>query len=610
MLATRREMKETRALTYGCVPLATEQVSRTWRSLALDGQLWSRISVSDHLGGADVVNAMQVLGIARFAGQFVRELEMRNLAGLDDGLLFDFECALVGGEIEGMTNLTKLDLSGELAATLRVVKLTRVRYIGCSALSTPRLDMFISRCPSLTSLDLLAHPAVTTSTIDALSSCNSLVRLNVSRCPHLVATPLARLPPSVRHLHAASLPSFSDGALVGLFARCPELESLDVSYNRQLTDASWRAIVLNPKRIGLSDDDTSDATATAKALLAYVKSHPIVRSALGDYELGLQRPTTQPLAIRHLKLTHCIGLTDASLGHLGPHVPQLESLELAHMNTVGFRSAGLVKLLSTAGKLEKLDLEHGIGLDDSVLYALCDRTNAIRANQRVLDSSTASPTLTHLVISSCEHFTAPAIAHIIEGCTALRVLEADGTAVDDAAAKAFVERARLRAVNASSSHGQLSNATVSIAAMHEEALNSPALTDTSALSMLDARSVSRQTQKQLTLLAHTRPRHGQRGFWTTQEEGALGLGYHHGSGAPGQLDECDSSKTVVRSFFGHLTVDVADDARRRRNEAKAGKAGVSGITRALLASRSRALSESAIAGRSRAGEGGGSCIVS
>lgn len=86
------------------------QVSRTWLSLALDGQNWSSIPTS--LLGADVLRTPALLRLVGQAGTFVRDLDLRGMRWLQGETLVEITELAADAE-RGTTNFTRLDLTGE-----------------------------------------------------------------------------------------------------------------------------------------------------------------------------------------------------------------------------------------------------------------------------------------------------------------------------------------------------------------------------------------------------------------------------------------------------------------------------------------------------------------
>merc|ERR1719359_1892258 len=90
------------------------------------------------------------------------------------------------------------------------------------------------------------------------------------------------------------------------------------------------------------------------------------------------------------------------------------------------------------------------------------------------------------------------------GCPKLRVLEADGTAISDRTAKAFVRLAGARA----------RAAQVAAAAHSSEYEPLVASKLPAVLSVLDNRTTGRRLSRDPAWATTLRPRNGQRGYWT------------------------------------------------------------------------------------------------
>lgn len=228
----------------------------------------------------------------------------------------------------------------------------------------------------------------------------------------------------------------------------------------------------------------------------------------------------QIYALLRLNMSSLPLISDASLRYLAHCLPSLTHLELGDSSRL-FHGPGLIRLLNTTPSISHLDLEHCLNLQDETVLQL-------------------PPTLRHLNVSSCRELTEDVWDQLVAQQPLLERLEADGTSIQPSSAYAFV--ASRRQVG----------------------------TKGALLSVLDNRAITRQAHKQGQ--AMTRPRTGQRGYWTTP------LAYHDGEegllGRKGALEECDESRVVVRSFYGSEAVDSAN-ARRKTNQrvAKVTKVG-------------------------------------
>jgi hypothetical protein len=90
------------------------QVSKTWLSLTLDGQLWRRLDISAL--GNDAVSVLSVLRTMHAAGPFVRDLNLQGMSNLGDRALSTiatFALQLVAPDVSE-TRITRLNLRGVL----------------------------------------------------------------------------------------------------------------------------------------------------------------------------------------------------------------------------------------------------------------------------------------------------------------------------------------------------------------------------------------------------------------------------------------------------------------------------------------------------------------
>lgn len=216
-----------------------------------------------------------------------------------------------------------------------------------------------------------------------------------------------------------------------------------------------------------------------------------------------------------------MGITDQALESLAHTVPMLETLSLARIGAGLHAGAGLAKLLATTPLIRRLDLEDASALTDAVLSALTPSPTSPRS------------ILEHLSINRCTTLTDPAILSLVTSYTHLRILEADSTSITESTAKAIIKTFRERGF------------------------------DNSMLSILDTRLMRRVGKE----VAHEiRPRQGRRGYF------ARHFRYFDPPSTSqtntGDLFECDSSRVVVRSFFGSTSVDTAVAMREQTAEGR------------------------------------------
>ncbi|GAA5905834.1 hypothetical protein JCM8208_003349 [Rhodotorula glutinis] len=575
------------------------RVSRAWRALSLDGQLWATAPASSIIGG-DAFTQAGVAALLESAGDFVTTLDAK---GMGDTLGNRALEPLLQGT---PTRLIKIDLTG------------------CTAVTSFALTRLITFSPDLVELVVPGLPCVAGEHLRALAMhCPRLAKLDVSRCPDLTAHWLFSLPyppprscessaASIEPAKQRGLKSLKASGLVGmdlvdvglLLHWHPHLVTLDLSFSAGLDDSVLERLVVRPQPPVLAEPSQVDGGAR----LAYVPA-PVTKQSYP--------------ALRHLNLSACKRITSAGLHHLVGAFPNLEVLELSRIGA-HLRTDGLARFLASCTKLRKLDLEDATETTDEALLALVpSRVGSVVA--------TGAPNLTHLVIASCRSFTDGAISAVAleGGCTKLRVLEADGTAISDRTAKAFVRLSGPRALAAQAAAvARTGDRDPLVASKH------PAL-----LSVLDNRTTARRLSRDVGWATTLRPRNGQRGHWTHAVESYYDREpqdmRREGEGddarserdrkAKGVLDECDSARVVVRSFYSHLAVDAARAAREAAEAAERERAaaessrGSSGGGAAAAAParesllRSRAMSDSNIVRPSRLldeEDGRVACVIS
>ncbi|GAA5921601.1 hypothetical protein JCM1841_000148 [Sporobolomyces salmonicolor] len=554
------------------------RVSKAWRQLSLDGQLWETAPASS-LIGADALSSEAVTRLMDQSGAYVKTLDAKGMhKSLDWKTL---ERAVEGArafQLEGSTNFTTIDLAG------------------CTSLTASSVTSLLAHSPHLASLSLYALRMVNSSHMITLgSTCPRLVSLNVARCPHVHAPSLLALPyppkrsssagstatmrsrRGLKALKAAYLPGMDDDTLVALLERHEELEVLDVTFNSQLTDAAFQRITTPPapaRAAALDDSSSAGSPARRRWIRPSQTPSPLITTSI------VPPPAPSPPAqrilstIRHLNLSGCSGLTSLALSHLAGSLPSLEFLELSRLTSSLRSDDHVARLLLHSPKLRKLDLEDASELGDEVLRALLPTAD-----------DDVSP-LEHLVINGCTTFSDLAISDVVHACANLRVLEADGTAVTDRTSREFVNlsRPRLLAAQAAAAARAPDNPLA--------AMQTPGI-----LSILDNRLTGRRLSREVGTLI--RPRTGQRGWWTRavgfyhdeddedETEGDNHDGRGGGRDRPWKathLSECDPERIAVRSFYSSLAVDAANALR----EAKAGGAPGGG------ALRGRALSDSVV----------------
>ncbi|GMK56644.1 hypothetical protein CspeluHIS016_0304840 [Cutaneotrichosporon spelunceum] len=345
------------------------RVSKEWRSLCFDGQLWAHC---DFTPFATVLPRATLEMIVLNARACVKSLSLHGLESLHGS-------ALVGHGASGLPCFSAL---------------ASVDLRGCHSVSEADLIHLLALAPGLKSLNLKGSRVATIYTLDAIrSNIDALEELDVSRCWQLrfldIDKFVVSLTPPQRHalrtLRVAGLPMASGYLLQHIPDCAPNLECLD------LMGCSW---------IGMRD------------MQEYV-------AALGD----------RPSSLRHLVISNCTGLTPEALELLVDRVPEMRIFEAANLESVFYLDPPptLSRLVRSMPKLERIDLDgsgrYG-GVEDRVLHELIP--GACRGSP--LEESR----LLELRIGNAKFVSKGAIMRLIEDLPSLQVLIVDGTEADDA----------------------------------------------------------------------------------------------------------------------------------------------------------------------------------
>ncbi|EIW87138.1 RNI-like protein [Coniophora puteana RWD-64-598 SS2] len=482
------------------------RVSKAWRDLVFDGQLWTGVN----LCAFPKLPAPVLLRLSKSAGSFIRNIDFAGHTSLTP--------ATLAGVAENLClQLTPRD-------PYSCTQLTAINLQGCSILDARAIHEILARSPLLSSLSLKGLDAVTNITFQVLAACPLLTSLNMSRCPNINADGLLSFcRPAVggttlrlKELRLSGMTGIYDDVLATLGQSAPLLEVLDLSYCRSLHNSALEAFV------ACSADDESVDSIWLNA-----------REAGRDTRNG-GRYRRRITNIRHLALSNCVMLTDIACSNLAHTMPKLELLELAGIGPE-LKDEGLVRLLKTTPLIRKLDLEDAYEISDVLLASITPDPGDAASGVPSVDSSQSGHALEHLIVSYALNLTNEAFSSLIHNCPKIRVLEADGTHISASVLRNFVRLARSR---------QLSDAE---------------------LVVVDCRAVGESVVKEVS--ASTRPRKGWRswharklGYFDAQDGEELNL-------KPSQRqDECDEKRVVLKSFYNWQTVDAVRAARERKRK--------------------------------------------
>ncbi|PPQ71648.1 hypothetical protein CVT24_007839 [Panaeolus cyanescens] len=507
------------------------RVSRGWRDLVFDGQLWSELDLHSFPGLPPAL----IVQLTRKAGAFVRRLDLSGHIQLLPDSLTDIANDMC------LSPTSDMDLNGSFT------QLTTIKLQGCTALTTRSLHHLLVRCKNLQSLTVKGMSAVTNVTCDIIANfCPRVVSLDMSRCPNMDAEGIKALSKAalmrkehlaLKELRVSGLKHVTDSMMKLLGRAAPYLEVLDLSYSRQVHNSTIEAFV------ACDDLDNGDGVwvdgAQLKSKLHDLGVGTILVSArdLGREPNDTGKFRRRVTRLRHLVLSSCILLSDMACSNLAFSVPDLEFLELAGIGP-DLKDEGLIRLLSTTPKIRRLDLEDATDITNAVLSTLTpvedQRGNDDTGNP--LDTEAAQATqpghaLEHLTVSYAENLSDVAMLRLIKACKNLRVLEADNTRIGSSVLKQFVRVARERTMR------------------------------DAKIVAIDCRGIGESLIKDLS--PQTRPRLGWRAY------GARKLMYldvqddYEDELKVGQ-DECDPYRVVVKSFYSWQTVDAVKAIKEKR----------------------------------------------
>ena len=480
-------------------------MSKSWRTLVFDGQLWQNVD----LRAFPAASSSFLASLVELSGPFIKNLDLSGHTYLSPTTLID----MTGG------------LCVRFAPVLNT-QLTAITLQGCTALTTQSLHSLLIQSPSLRSLNVKGLQAVTNTTFGVLVFCSHLTSLNMSRCVNIdgdgvcafgaaVIARGARL--ALKELWLCGLSMVDDNMLATLGKAAPHLEVLDLSYCRSLHNSALEAFVA-------CDEDDEKAFGETLSLTS--------RQA-GRDPRDSRRYVRRVTALRHLSLSNCIMLTDTACSNLAYSVPRLEFLELAGIGQT-LKDDGLVRLLDTTPFIRKLDLEDASDITDAVLEVLTPEPAIEEGSTSSKKPEPPQPghALEHLTVSGATNLSNDAFRALVRGCPKLRVLEADSTSISGTVLKDFVRQVCERGIN------------------------------DAELVVVDCRSVGERAVKDVVV--NTRPRKG----WRSWEARKLGyLDGKDGEDLKVGQDECDEKRVVIKSFYSWQTVDAVRHMRERKKKA-------------------------------------------
>ncbi|GJJ09658.1 hypothetical protein Clacol_003882 [Clathrus columnatus] len=595
------------------------RVSKLWHSLVFDGQLNDCIRFAPYVSSlcanetiysnSNRLSPSLLLNVAHRAGLFVRILDLRGWPHLNNEGFREISTAIstkhtVPDIVKERLPYTlphvlcdSSESSPTVCRTLSLdrgingeTNLTHLILRTCTNLTTHTIHYVLLNSPRLQMLDLhgLGVDAVNNSTCQLLNVfCPNLERLDIGRCLGLDGTGLESLvggrgfeeeedsvtnvmiskgnlktTSRLKILFASGICGINPDVVFTLARFAQSLEMLDLSYSDILDEGigalvwwdegmeedgisgSHRKVEVTAREMGIDPRSTTSFT-----LLSPSHHFSLTPTPTGTY---FKRITT----LRHLNLsfTH---ITDKACILLAHSVPKLECIELAGIGG-SLQEEGLVKLFETTPFIRRIDLEDANRVGNAVLRALTPFVDRRSPELFTMDSlSATSPAapqpgslLEHLILSYAQNITNSALLLLINSCTRLTTLEVDNTRISGSVVRSFVEIMRTRGTR-----------NAKIAAM-------------------DCRFVSEGCVHELLDAGTVRPRVGFRGYDARAIGGFLDQRDREGHGSlvsPSsslrslrdptrvEIDECDDTRVVIKSFWSLQALDAALEAEGRRN---------------------------------------------
>lgn len=287
-------------------------VSKTWRRMCFDGQLWTRINTDDYYRQIPGDSLVKILTAA---GPFVRDLnlrgcvQMRERWGIDGHKIAQACQNLENFSLEGC----RIDKSSIQSLLREKTRLVNVNVSGLSAVNNQTMRIIAD-------------------------GCKQLEYLNVSWCQHITTLGLTHIVQScsrLKDLRAGEIQGWDDEPfLLELFQR-NTLERLVVSHCDDLDDPS---------------------------LLLLMQGKDPEIDPLTD------RPVVPPRRLRHLDLSRCKALTTLGVKSLADLIPNIEGLQLSHIDSL--HDDALSGILTSTPALTHLDLEELDTLTNASLLQL------------------------------------------------------------------------------------------------------------------------------------------------------------------------------------------------------------------------------------------------
>ncbi|KAI4278230.1 MAG: hypothetical protein LQ337_001171 [Flavoplaca oasis] len=235
------------------------------------------------------------------------------------------------------------------------------------------------------------------------------------------------------HINFCGVQAITNSELRTIAHRCPQLESLNVSWCTHMDTKGLHKIVQGCSKLKEIKASETRGWTEKDFILELFKRNTLERlvvshSDIDDEALQLlfhgSNPEIDPLTdkaivpprrFRHLNFSRCNLLTDKGIKCLSHNVPQLAGLQVSHI--ISLTDDAFQHLFEGTPLLTHLDMEE---IDDVTNSTL-----------QTLSQSPCAPLLQHLNISYCENLGDTGMLYIMRYCKSLRTVDMDNTRVSD-----------------------------------------------------------------------------------------------------------------------------------------------------------------------------------
>lgn len=294
-----------------------------------------------------------------------------------------------------MSTLRSINLSfcKEISnATIRALSagcpnITNVTLVNCSGITDASMTILKDQFVELSEVDIENCKRVTDAGVSELTKCKSLKSLRLAYNCNLTEsafTILGTTSHGMRLIDLDGCSKINDNGVALICKGCPLLESISISYCRQLTTSSLEAI------------------AKCKHLTSIKLRN---NDAIGDSGVIALAEGCHQIKILHIQ--DCGSITDRSLIAIGKNLRELVDVSFGPVNTYGathITDSGVRALMYGCPKLQTIVIDGCEGLTDEILGPL----------------GLACPELINLDISKCKKLSALGVTNLVQTCSSIK----------------------------------------------------------------------------------------------------------------------------------------------------------------------------------------------